>query len=57
MLDEELGRGNIVIGGRGLGTIRRTPLMISGVSESVIGHAHCPVFMARGWIALVSSTI
>jgi nucleotide-binding universal stress UspA family protein len=55
MLDEELGRGNIVIGGRGLGTIRRT--LIGGVSESVIRHAHCPVFIARGWIALVSSTI
>jgi hypothetical protein len=40
------GRRDIVIDGRGLGTIRRT--LIGGVAEWVIRHAHCPVFMARG---------
>jgi nucleotide-binding universal stress UspA family protein len=45
-LSEELGVGTIVIGSRGLGAVRRT--LMGGVSESVVRHAHCPVFVVRG---------
>ena len=44
-LSEELGVGTIVIGSRGLGAISRAPM--GSVSESVIRHAHCPVFVVR----------
>jgi nucleotide-binding universal stress UspA family protein len=45
-LSEELGAGTIVIGSRGLGALRRA--LMGGVSESVVRHAHCPVFVVRG---------
>jgi len=45
-LSEDLGVGTIVIGSRGLGAINRA--LMGGVSESVIRHAHCPVFVVRG---------
>lgn len=35
----------IVIGTRGLGTIRRT--ILGSVSDYVIHHAHCPVIVCR----------
>jgi nucleotide-binding universal stress UspA family protein len=44
-LSEELGAGTIVIGSRGLGAVRRA--LMGDVSESVIRHAHCPVFVVR----------
>jgi nucleotide-binding universal stress UspA family protein len=44
-LSEELGAGTIVIGSRGLGAVRRA--LMGGVSESVVRHAHCPVFVVR----------
>jgi nucleotide-binding universal stress UspA family protein len=44
-LSEELGVGTIVIGSRGLGGLRRA--LMGGVSESVVRHAHCPVFVVR----------
>ncbi len=42
---EALGVGLIVIGSRGLGAISRT--LMGGVSDSVVRHAHCPVFVVR----------
>jgi nucleotide-binding universal stress UspA family protein len=45
-LSEELGVGTIVIGSRGLGAVRRA--LMGGVSDSVVRHAHCPVFVVRG---------
>jgi len=45
-LSEELDVGTIVIGSRGLGAVRRA--LMGGVSESVVRHAHCPVFVVRG---------
>jgi nucleotide-binding universal stress UspA family protein len=45
-LSEELGVGTIVMGSRGLGGLRRA--LMGGVSESVVRHAHCPVFVVRG---------
>ena len=45
-LSEELGVGTIVIGSRGLGAVSRA--LMGGVSESVVRHAHCPVFVVRG---------
>ena len=45
-LSEELGVGTIVLGSRGLGAVRRA--LMGGVSESVVRHAHCPVFVVRG---------
>jgi nucleotide-binding universal stress UspA family protein len=45
-LSEELGAGTIVMGSRGLGALRRA--LMGGVSESVVKHAHCPVFVVRG---------
>src|SRR5215217_4852220 len=44
-LSEELGVGTIVMGSRGLGAVRRA--LMGGVSESVVRHAHCPVFVVR----------
>ena len=44
-LSEELGVGTIVIGSRGLGAMSRA--LMGSVSESVIRHAHCPVFVVR----------
>jgi nucleotide-binding universal stress UspA family protein len=44
-LSEELGAGVIVVGGRGLGALRRA--LLGSVSESVVRHAHCPVFVVR----------
>jgi nucleotide-binding universal stress UspA family protein len=45
-LSEELDVGTIVLGSRGLGAIRTS--LMGGVSESVVRHAHCPVFVVRG---------
>ena len=44
-LAEQLGAKLIVIGSRGRGGIRRA-LMVS-VSDSVVRHAHCPVWVMR----------
>ena len=44
-LAEELGVGVIVIGSRGLGAISRA--LMGSVSDSVVRHAHCPVFVVR----------
>jgi nucleotide-binding universal stress UspA family protein len=42
---EALGVGVIVIGSRGLGAISRA--LMGSVSDSVVKHAHCPVFVIR----------
>ncbi len=42
---EALGVGLIVIGSRGLGAISRA--LMGSVSDSVVKHAHCPVFVIR----------
>ncbi len=42
---EALGAGLIVIGSRGLGAVSR--MLIGSVSDSVVRHAHCPVFVVR----------
>ena len=42
---EALGVGLIVMGSRGLGAVSR--MLIGSVSESVVRHAHCPVFVVR----------
>jgi nucleotide-binding universal stress UspA family protein len=44
-LAEEIGTGLIVMGSRGLGGIRR--VLMGSVSDSVVGHAHCPVLVVR----------
>jgi nucleotide-binding universal stress UspA family protein len=44
-LAEDIGAGLIVMGSRGLGGIRRA--LMGSVSESVVGHAHCPVLVVR----------
>ena len=44
-LSEELGVGVIVIGSRGHSALRR--VLLGSVSESVVRHAHCPVFVVR----------
>ena len=44
-LSEELDVGTIVIGSRGLGALKRA--LMGSVSESVVRHAHCPVFVVR----------
>jgi nucleotide-binding universal stress UspA family protein len=44
-LSEEIGAGTIVIGSRGQGGLRRA--LMGSVSESVVRHAHCPVFVVR----------
>jgi nucleotide-binding universal stress UspA family protein len=38
--------GTIMMGSRGIGAIER--MLIGSVSESVIRHAHCPVYVVRG---------
>jgi nucleotide-binding universal stress UspA family protein len=43
---EALDVGLIVIGSRGLGAISRA--LMGSVSDSVVRHAHCPVFVVRG---------
>ena len=40
--------GLLVLGTRGLGTIRRT--IMGSVSDYVVHHAHCPVTVCRDWI-------
>ena len=42
---ESLGVGLIVLGSRGLGSVSR--MLIGSVSDSVVRHAHCPVFVVR----------
>jgi nucleotide-binding universal stress UspA family protein len=42
---ESLDVGTIVIGSRGLGAISRA--LLGSVSDSVVRHAHCPVFVVR----------
>ncbi len=42
---EALDVGVIVIGSRGLGAVSRA--LLGSVSESVVRHAHCPVFVVR----------
>jgi nucleotide-binding universal stress UspA family protein len=45
-LARALGVGTIVMGSRGLGAIER--MLIGSVSDSVVRHAHCPVYVVRG---------
>jgi nucleotide-binding universal stress UspA family protein len=42
---EELGAGLIVIGSRGVSSIRRA--LMGSVSDSVVRHARCPVLAVR----------
>ena len=42
---ESLGVGLIVMGSRGLGAVSR--MLIGSISDSVVRHAHCPVFVVR----------
>jgi len=44
-LSEELGAGVIIVGSRGLSALRRA--LMGSVSDSVVRHAHCPVFVVR----------
>jgi nucleotide-binding universal stress UspA family protein len=44
-LSEELDAGLVVLGSRGLGTLKR--VLLGSVSDSVVRHAHCPVFVVR----------
>ncbi|MBD0357260.1 MAG: universal stress protein, partial [Rubrobacter sp.] len=44
-LSEELAVGVVIIGSRGLTALRRA--VLGSVSESVVRHAHCPVFVVR----------
>jgi nucleotide-binding universal stress UspA family protein len=44
-LAEELGVGLIVMGSRGLGSVRRA--LMGSISDSVVRHAHCPVMIVR----------
>ncbi len=44
-LAEEIGAGLIVTGSRGHGGIRRA--LMGSVSDAVVRHAHCPVFVVR----------
>ena len=46
VLAEDMGAGLIVMGSRGRGGIRRA--LMGSVSETVMRHAHCPVFLVRG---------
>jgi nucleotide-binding universal stress UspA family protein len=42
---EAVDAGVIILGSRGLGAISRT--LVGSVSDSVVRHAHCPVFVVR----------
>ncbi len=42
---DQLEVGLIIVGSRGIGSIRRT--LVGSVSESVFRHAHCPVMVVR----------
>jgi nucleotide-binding universal stress UspA family protein len=42
---EQIGAGVVVIGSRGLGGLRRA--FLGSVSDLVVRHAHCPVFVVR----------
>jgi nucleotide-binding universal stress UspA family protein len=44
-LAEELEVGTIVMGSRGLGAINR--MLMGSISDSVVRHAHCPVYVLR----------
>jgi len=44
-LAEEIGAGLVVLGSRGLGSLRR--VLMGSVSGSVVRHAHCPVLVVR----------
>jgi nucleotide-binding universal stress UspA family protein len=44
-LADELGAGLIVLGSRGLGSLRRA--LMGSVSDSVVRHAPCPVLVVR----------
>ncbi len=44
-LAEELDAGVVVVGSRGLGGLRRA--VLGSVSDAVVRHAHCPVFVVR----------
>ena len=44
-LSEELDAGVVVVGSRGQSALRRA--LIGSVSDSVVRHAHCPVFVVR----------
>src|ERR687894_1576851 len=44
-LSEELGVGLLVVGSRGLGTVRR--ILIGSHSEEIVHHAHVPVLVVR----------
>jgi nucleotide-binding universal stress UspA family protein len=54
-LAEELGAGLIIAGSRGKGRIKR--LVMGGVSDSVVRHAHCPVLVVRGKAAVFPAKI
>jgi nucleotide-binding universal stress UspA family protein len=45
-LAEELDVGTIVMGSRGLGAVNR--MLMGSISDSVVRHAHCPVYVLRG---------
>ena len=42
---DELGAGLIILGSRGIGTLRRA--LMGSVSDSVVRHAHSPVLVVR----------
>ncbi len=44
-LSDDLGVGLIVIGSRGLTGMKRA--LMGSTSDSVVRHAHCPVFVVR----------
>ncbi len=44
---QESGASMIVVGTRGLGSVRRT--LLGSVSDYVLHHAHCPVVVCREW--------
>lgn len=44
----DLGASTIIMGCRGMGTIRRT--LIGSVSDYILHHANCPVVICRHWL-------
>jgi nucleotide-binding universal stress UspA family protein len=44
-LADQIGAGVVVVGSRGEGDLRKA--WLGSVSESVVRHAHCPVFVVR----------